>query len=205
MHDRPFRHHLRFATTAVASGLLLFGAGCNQGSEAAESPTAPPSAEGRSSRAPSRTFPVSGSATHFFTTAVRHSEEATASGPVQRTTDIIRLTGDLDGYVLYHPTTVVDFAAGTLVNTGTQVFSGTVDGEGPVMLHDDTFRFEVVLETGETRGEVHLGRSLDAPDRSGWFECDLDIVGTGFTPEGDGLADYAGTCRQYGRGSDMGG
>jgi hypothetical protein len=198
MENRTLRHPLRCATTAIATGLLLFGAGCDQGSEAAGSPAAPPAADARSPRPSSRTFPVSGSATHFFSTAVTHSEEASATGTVQRSTDIIRLTGDLDGYVLYHPTTVIDFAEGTLVNTGTQVFSGTVDGEGPVILHDDTFRFEVVLQTGETRGEVHLGRSLDAPHRSTWFECDLDIVGTGFTPEGDGLADYTGSCRRYG-------
>lgn len=201
MQNHPVRRPLRLTVTAIAAGLLLFGAGCDQGSEAAESPAAPPGADARSPRASSRTFPVSGSATHFFTTAVPHSEEPSETGTVQRSTDIIRLTGDLDGYVLYHPTTVIDFAEGTLVNTGTQIFSGTVGGEGPVILHDDTFRFEVVLETGATRGEAHLGRSLDAPHRSTWFECDLDIVGTGFTPEGDGLADYTGTCRRYGAGS----
>jgi hypothetical protein len=197
MQNRSLRRPLPLVATAIATGLLLFGAGCDQGSEAAGSPSAPPTADGRSPRSAVRIFQVSGSATHYFSTAVAHSEEASASGTVQRSTDIIRLTGDLDGYVLYHPTTVIDFAAGTLVNTGTQLFSGTVAGEGPVILHDDTFRFEVVLETGETRGEVHLGRSLDAPRGSPWFECDLDIVGTGLTPEGDGLADYTGRCRKY--------
>ena len=199
----PFRLHLALPLATLAAGLALVAAGCSE-SEAATSPT-PPTATATPSGAPIRSFDVSGSAVHFFSTAVTHSQEERPEGSIQRSTDIIRLTGDLDGYVLYHPTTVIDFAAGTLVNTGTQIFSGTVAGEGPVLLHDDTFRFEVRLATGETRGTVHLGRSLDAPRPSGWFECDLDIVGTGLTPEGDGLADYSGSCRQYGAGGPRGG
>ena len=189
------RTHLRIPAAALTAVLLLVAGGCGE-SEALASPNV--STSEAPTAAPTRTLTVSGSAIHFFSTAVSHSEEAGPAGSVQRTTDIIRLMGDLDGFVLYHPTTVIDFAAGTLVNTGTQLFSGTVAGEGPVILHDDTFRFEVQLESGETRGTVHLGRSLDAPHRSGWFECDLEIVGTGMTPEGDGLADYSGSCRQYG-------
>ena len=142
---------------------------------------------------------VEGEGVHYFSTAVVHSREPTGTGFVQRSTEIIRLTGDLDGFILYHPTTTVDTEAGTLVNTGTQIFSGTVLGSGPLVLHDDRFRFAVDLATGATTGSAYLGRSLDAPHRGAWAECELDIVGTGQTPEGDGLARYSGTCRRIGR------
>ena len=135
---------------------------------------------------------------HYFTRAIIHSQEPTETGMVQRSSDYIELTGDLKGYVLYHPVSVFDFANGTLVNTGTQFFSGTVAGSAPVILHDDTFRFEVDLNSGATTGEVHLGRSKDAPEKGGWYECDLAITGTGMTPDGDGISDYSGTCRARG-------
>ena len=180
---------LRLPAAVLVGALFMAPTGCGE-DLAAESPTGP--------AAQAEPFAVSGSAVHYFSTAVSHSEEDTAGGSVARSTDIIRLMGDLDGFVLYHPTTVIDLAAGTLVNTGTQIFSGTVAGEGPFILHDDTFRFEVQLATGETRGTVALRQSLDAPDDSAWFECDLDIVGTGMTAEGDGLADYTGMCQKVG-------
>jgi hypothetical protein len=145
-----------------------------------------------------RPFPVSGSAVHHFTTAAIHSEEPTPTGKVQRSTETIRLTGDLDGYILYHPTSTFDFAAGTLVNTGTQIFSGTVAGSAPVILHDDRFRFTVELATGATTGEVYLSRSRDAPERGTWFDCLLTVVGTGMTEAGDAMADYTGTCARMG-------
>jgi hypothetical protein len=142
----------------------------------------------------SRSVAVSGRAVHFFTTAVVHSREETDGGMVQRSTEIIHLTGDLSGYILYHPTSTFDFAAQTMVNTGTQFFSGTIAGSEPVVLHDDTFRFEVDLATGETLGRVHLSRSHDAPRRVAWYECTLVIVGTGLTAAGDGTAEYDGEC-----------
>jgi hypothetical protein len=145
-----------------------------------------------------RAIEVSGSAVHYFTTAAIHSEEPTATGKVQRSTDIIRLTGDVDGYILYHPTSVFDFAGGTLVNTGTQIFSGTVAGSAPVILHDDRFRFTVDLATGATSGEVHLTRSRDAPQAGSWFDCRLTVVGTGLTDAGDAMAAYTGTCLPMG-------
>jgi hypothetical protein len=84
-------------------------------------------------------------------------------------------------------------------STGTQFFSGTIAGSEPVVLHDDRFRFVVDLSTGETRGEVHLGRSNDAPHKGGWYECDLIVVGSGMTtPEGDGMVDYSGECTRRG-------
>jgi hypothetical protein len=146
------------------------------------------------------TVSVSGSAVHFFSTAAVHSQEPTEIGMIQRSTDIVRLTGDLDGYLVFHVTSRFDFASGVLVNTGTQLYSGTIAGSDPVLLHDDRFRFEVDLKTGETLGSVRLGRSNDAPDKGFWYECDLTVVGTGMTtPEGDGMVDYSGECVHRGR------
>jgi hypothetical protein len=181
---------------------LLVGAllvACNSGPS---EPSATEATEGAVASAvaagAAETIAVSGSAVHFFTTAVVHSQEPTEAGMVQRSTEIIELSGDLAGYILYHPTSTFDFASGTMVNTGTQLFSGTVAGSAPVLLHDDRFRFEVDLATGETHGRVHFSRSGDAPHRGGWYECDLEVVGTGLTAEGDGMADYSGVCRRRG-------
>jgi hypothetical protein len=146
------------------------------------------------------TVAVSGSAVHFFSTAVVHSQEPTEAGMIQRSTDIVRLTGDLDGYLVFHATSRFDFASGALVNTGTQLFSGTIAGSDPVLLHDDRFRFDVDLATGETLGSVHLGRSNDSPHKGAWYECDLTVVGTGVTtPEGDGVVEYSGECVRRGQ------
>ena len=135
---------------------------------------------------------VSGKAVHYFTTAIIHSETPTPTGKVQRSTDIVELSGDLRGRVLYHPITVIDTVKGTLVNTGSQVFSGTVLGSEPVLLYDDRFRFEANLKTGGVEsGEVHLSNTLAGPK----VACDLVVVGAGAkTPEGDGIVDYRGTC-----------
>ena len=145
------------------------------------------------------TVPVSGEGIHYFTTAVVHSQQEIETGMLQRSTDIIRLTGDLDGYLLYHPTSEFDFANQKLVNTGTQFFSGTIAGSEPMVLHDDTFRFDVDLATGQTTGEVHLMRSKDAPDQGQWYECHLAVTGTGMTPEGDATFTYTGHCLRRGR------
>jgi hypothetical protein len=112
-------------------------------------------------------------------------------GMIQRSTDIVELSGDLKGRVLYHPTSIFDFVNGTLVNTGHQVFSGTILGSAPVMLYDDEFRFEVNLVTATESGEIHLTDRLAGPK----IACDLMASGTGVkTPEGNALVDYAGTC-----------
>lgn len=140
---------------------------------------------------------VSGTAIHYFDTdvpgrnVITHSVTPTETGARLRTTDTIDLFGDLNGRVLYHPETVIDEGAGMLVNTGHQVFSGTVLGEGPVLLHDDFFRFEVNLATGETVGQAFLLNRLEGPVA----HCIIDIVGTGMTEEGNGMADYTGRCR----------
>ena len=139
---------------------------------------------------------VSGTAIHYFDdvagrNAVIHRTTPTATGVKLRTTETIDLFGDLEGRVLYQPHTVIDYAQGTLVNTGNQVFSGTVLGEGPVLLHDNLFRFDVNLATGETVGKVFLIDHVDGPV----VDCVLEIVGTGFSAEGNGLAEYSGRCR----------
>ena len=138
-----------------------------------------------------RWIPVSGTGTHYFTTALIHSKEPTSTGFVQRSTDIVELEGDLEGRVLYHPVSVFDFAAGTLVNTGHQVFSGTVLGSEPVLIYDDEFRFEVQLATGETAGRIFLTRPMAGPR----IYCELEVDGTGMTPAGDARVAYTGRCK----------
>jgi hypothetical protein len=136
--------------------------------------------------------PVSGTGVHYFATAVVHSSEPTPTGMIQRSTETVELTGDLVGRVLYHPVSVFDFVEQTLVNTGHQVFSGTVLGSEPVMIHDDEFRFEVDLITGETIGEAHLVSRIAGPRT----RCHLEMIGSGeVTPEGDAIVDYTGFCR----------
>lgn len=78
------------------------------------------------------------------------------------------------------------------MNTGNQVFSGTVLGSAPVLLHDDEFRFEVDLNTGGLEsGEVHLSDRIAGPK----VRCDLVAVGVGAkTPEGNAIVEYTGTC-----------
>lgn len=142
-------------------------------------------------------FEVNGGGTHFFSDAIVHSWEETATGAIHQSTDTIELTGDLRGYVLYHVTSEFDYTQGRLVNTGKQFFSGTVAGSAPVVMYDDEFRFEIDLGTGETTGEVPLRRSKDAADKH-WYECDLDVVGTGVTESGDGTFAYTGTCLRRG-------
>jgi hypothetical protein len=143
-------------------------------------------------------FPVSGSGVFFAGTEIVHSVEPTANGMIQRSTSAGQLTGDLNGSVLFNPTAVFDFDNGTLVNTGTQFFSGTVAGSEPVILYDDHFRFDIDLDTGETVGTVHFSRSNDAPHKGRWFECDLTVVGTGITAEGHVTSDYTGECVRRG-------
>ncbi|AKS42885.1 hypothetical protein [Wenzhouxiangella marina] len=162
----------------IASSLTLL----SQLACASEDPTQPGN----------RWVEVSGSGVHRFSSAIVHSVTETEVGFVQRSTETVELSGDLEGRILYHPVSVFDFAAGTLVNTGHQVFSGQVLGMGPVLLHDDEFRFDVNLGTGETFGRVFLENRLNGPD----IRCHLEIVGVGAMDEqGDALVDYTGSCR----------
>ena len=70
---------------------------------------------------------------------------------IRALTEIVELTGDVHGKVLYQATQEFDFAANTLVVTGANVFSGTIAGSDPVILRSDESRFEVNLATGEER------------------------------------------------------
>lgn len=142
-----------------------------------------------------RTVAVSGSGVDILTGALVHSQEQSDTGMVQHSTEIVELTGDLKGRVLYHVTTVIDSVHGTLVNTGDQVFSGTIKGSAPVMLHDDRFRFDVDLTSGAEHGEVFLVDHLAGPK----VRCILDVVGTGATADGNPTFNYRGECTFRGK------
>lgn len=191
---------MKTTTRYAASALLLtlpVLAGCSDSTDP-QGPTEPAASASVAAAASSPPIPVSGSAVFFASTAVVHSEEPTETGMIQRSTAVVKLSGDVSGWVLFHPTSVFDFVNGTLVNTGTQIFAGTIAGSDPVVLHDDQFRFDVDLATGATVGEIVFSRSNDAPHKGGWYECRLGMVATGMTPEGDITSDLSGTCRARG-------
>jgi len=141
------------------------------------------------------TVQVAGSGLDFLTTAIVHSKEPTENGMIQTSTEIVELHGDLEGRVLYHVTSVFDFVHGTLVNTGDQVFSGTIAGSAPALIHDDQFRFEVNLVTGEESGQVYLFNHIAGPKA----RCMLNVVGTGLNGDGNPTFDYTGECTFRGR------
>jgi hypothetical protein len=134
--------------------------------------------------------PVSGNGVDHLNTALIHSEELTPTGKIVKSTQIVELTGDLRGRVLYHVTSVFDFVAGTLVNTGDQVYSGTILGSAPVMIHDDQFRFEVDLISGKETGKVFLFNHIAGPK----VRCELELTETSHTPEGNPAFGYKGRC-----------
>ena len=133
---------------------------------------------------------VSGSGMDHLVGALVHTKKNTATGSIQQSTEIVDLTGDLKGRVLYHVTTVIDSIHGTLVNTGDQVYSGTIGDSAPVMLHDDHFRFNVDLKTGGEKGRVYLVDHIAGPR----VRCTLDVVGTGMNPDGNPTFTYTGQC-----------
>jgi hypothetical protein len=138
-----------------------------------------------------RTMQVSGTGTDLLNGAIVHSKKPTAKGVIQHGTEIVELTGDLSGKILYHVTTVIDNQKGTLTNTGDQVFSGTIKGSEPVMLHDSRFRFEVNLTTGAEGGSVYLFDHIAGPP----VGCELKVTGTGKAADGNPTFKYAGNCR----------
>jgi hypothetical protein len=79
-----------------------------------------------------RAVQVSGTGTDLLNGAIVHTKKPTATGVIQRGTEIVELSGDLKGKILYHVTTAIDTRKGTLVNTGDQVFSGTIAGSEPL-------------------------------------------------------------------------
>jgi hypothetical protein len=140
--------------------------------------------------AANRIVRVSGSGIDLANGAIVHSKTPTATGSVEQSTETVELSGDLHGRVLYQVTSVVDSARGTLVNTGHQVYSGTIAGSQPVMLHDSRFRFEVNLATGAERGSVYLVDHIAGPK----VRCTLQVVATGKNPEGNPTFNYTGEC-----------
>ena len=167
------------AVRLIAVGALVLGS-------ADLRPTATPV----SPKTGARIVQVAGSGVDFLNTAIVHSQEPTATGMIQRSTETVELTGGLTGRVLYHVTSVFDFVNGTLVNTGDQVYSGTVAGSAPVLIHDDQFRFEANLVTGQERGRVYLFNHIAGPK----VRCQLDVTGTGMNGDGNPTFAYAGQC-----------
>jgi hypothetical protein len=137
-----------------------------------------------------RTIQVSGTGTDLLNGTIVHSKKPTATGEIQRGTEIVELSGDLKGKVLYHVTTVIDNQKATLINTGDQVFSGTIAGSEPVMIHDSKFHFEVNLATGEESGTVYLFDHIAGPH----VRCELKVNGTGKNADGNPTFSYTGTC-----------
>lgn len=142
-----------------------------------------------------KTVQVAGSGFDALNTALIHSKVMTPTGMIQKSTETVELTGDLKGKVLYHVTSVFDFVKGTLVNTGDQVFSGSVAGSEPALIHDDQFRFEINLNTGEEHGDVYLVDNIAGPK----VRCTLHVVGTGVNGDGNPTFDYTGECTFRGR------
>jgi hypothetical protein len=138
-----------------------------------------------------KTIRVSGTGTDLQNSALVYSKKSTPNGEIQRSTEIIDLDGDLKGKVLYHVTSVIDTHKNTLVNTGDQVFSGTIVGSEPVMLHDSKFRFVVNLKTGADSGSVFLIDHIAGPR----VRCELKVTGTGKNTEGNPTFRYTGTCK----------
>jgi hypothetical protein len=138
---------------------------------------------------------VSGTGTDLLNGAIVHSKVQTASGMIQQSTEIVDLKGDLIGRVLYQVTSKFDSTNHTLINTGHQVFSGTIAGSAPVMIHDDKFRFEVNLSTGAETGSVYLVDRIAGPE----VQCTLQVVGTGKDADANPTFSYTGQCNVHGK------
>lgn len=137
-----------------------------------------------------RTVHVTGDGTDELNRAIVHSKQRTPTGYTERSTATVELNGDLHGLVLYHVTSVVDLKKNTLVNTGDQVFSGTITGSEPVMLHDSKFRFDEDLVSGKDEGAVYLLDHIAGPR----VRCMLKVRGTGKDMQGNPTFTYAGEC-----------
>ncbi len=137
-----------------------------------------------------RSVQVTGTGTDLLNGAIVHSKRQTPNGMIQQSTETVELKGDLKGRVLYHVTSTFDFANDSLVNTGDQVFSGTVAGSDPVMIHDGRFRFHANLKTGADTGSVHLVDHIAGPR----VKCTLQVVGTGKDADANPTFNYSGHC-----------
>jgi hypothetical protein len=137
-----------------------------------------------------RSVQVAGSGTDLLNGAIIHSKRETPTGTIQKSTATVELKGDLIGRVLYHVTSTFNSASNILVNTGDQVFSGTIAGSEPVMIHDGRFSFHENLKTGADTGSVYLLDHIAGPR----VQCTLHVVGTGKDAEANPTFDYTGRC-----------
>jgi hypothetical protein len=137
-----------------------------------------------------RSLQVTCTGTDLLNGAIVHSKTKTPTGMIQRSTETVELKGDLNGRILYHVTSTFDFANDSLVNTGDQVFSGTVAGSDPVMIHDGRFRFHANLKTGADTGSVRLVDHIVGP----WVKCMLQVIGTGKDADANPTFNYSGHC-----------
>ena len=137
-----------------------------------------------------RTLAVTGHGVDLASGAMVHSKTPTADGFVQQSTEIVELEGDLHGRVLYQVTSRFDELHKRLVNTGHQVYSGTIAGSAPVMLYDDRFRFQADLASGAESGSVFLVHHLAGPQAA----CTLEVTGTGADGQGNPTFTYHGEC-----------
>jgi hypothetical protein len=133
---------------------------------------------------------VRGTGTDFLNGELVHLKSATPTGELRKSTGIAELRGDLIGRILYHLTAELDYTKGTLVKTGDQVFSGTIAGSEPVLIHDSKFRTEINLTTGAESGSVYLFDHITGPS----VQCELRITGTGVNADGNRTFSYEGTC-----------
>ncbi len=137
-----------------------------------------------------RSVQVAGTGTDLLNGAIVHSKRETPTGVIQKSTETVELKGDLIGRVLYDVTSTFDSANDTLVNTGDQVFSGTIAGSEPVMIHDGRFSFHANLKTGADTGSVYLVDHIAGPR----VQCTLHVVGTGKDADAIPTFDYTGQC-----------
>jgi hypothetical protein len=144
----------------------------------------------RAEGARTRTLAVTGHGVDLASGALVHSKTPTTDGFVQESTEIVELEGDLHGRVLYQVTSRFDELHKRLVNTGHQVYSGTIAGSAPVMLYDDRFRFQADLASGAESGSVFLVHHLAGPQAA----CTLKIIGTGPDGQGNPTFTYHGEC-----------
>lgn len=137
-----------------------------------------------------RSVQVVGSGTDLLNGAIVHSKKETSTGMIEKSTETVELKGDLIGRVLYHVTSRFYAANNTLVNTGDQVFSGTIAGSEPVMIHDGRFSFRANLKTGAENGSVYLFDHIAGPR----VQCTLHVVGTGKDADANPTFSYTGQC-----------
>jgi hypothetical protein len=142
-----------------------------------------------------RSVQVAGTGTDLLNGAIVHSKVQTASGMIQQSTETVELKGDLVGRVLYQVTSKFDFTMHTLINTGHQVFSGTIAGSEPVMILDGKFRFEVNLSTGAEIGSVYLVDHIAGPE----VQCTLQVAGSGKDADANPTFTYTGQCDFQGK------